>query len=488
MNIPNYKDLRYNIQSPLSDSQNNSIIGGGESMNYLFQIINKLAHFPTPVLILGESGTGKELVAKALHYNGNRGTNKFVPVNCAGIPEGLLESELFGHVRGSFTGAVSDRKGLTEEANQGTLFLDEIGEMGMGLQAKILRMMQDGEIRRVGANNSIYVDVRIVAATNNDLEKRMKEGKFREDLFQRLNSYPLYLPNLKERTEDIIPLTYHLIAKYQKKFRANGTNTNITGISESALQKLKNFQDWRGNIRTLENLVQRAIINKVNGPIEEEDVLSDDEMKKEKRKIIPYNDLSSRVLSSVVSAGDSSTRPPEGNFWFSEGVLPITSPDLGRIKGIIPQRAINCKAEKREIHSINLKSHCSQYVSYAIFLTPSTLKKVISFNSDNNQIEILLEKIKKNTFIKLINTPFIVAGTSFLKNRYQISDTIRLINKLRQTTPYRISEKPFCCVITEDMVEQIVPFSHSDNGLEKVENIKLSIREEHAKFLRNGYL
>ncbi|MCJ7785792.1 MAG: sigma-54 dependent transcriptional regulator, partial [Desulfobacterales bacterium] len=191
-----------------------NIVSKNEKMQKLFDVIKKVSHYKSTVLITGESGTGKELVARALHYNSNRSKNPFIAVNCGAIPENLLESELFGHAKGAFTDAIRTKKGLFEEADAGTLFLDEIGELPGQLQVKLLRVLQDGEIRRVGETKPIQIDVRIVAATVKDLPKEVNEGRFREDLFYRLNVLPLHIPPLRERKEDIPLLIQHFIGKY----------------------------------------------------------------------------------------------------------------------------------------------------------------------------------------------------------------------------------------------------------------------------------
>ena len=220
-------------------------------MREIFALVRKVAHSRSSVLITGESGTGKELVARAIHFTGAARAKPFVPINCTALPEGLLESELFGHVRGAFTGADAPKKGLFEEANGGTLFLDEIGDMACALQAKLLRVLQDGEIRPVGGNRAIKVDVRIVAATNKDLAAEVAEGRFREDLFYRLAVIPIHLPPLRERPEDIPPLVEAFLRKHARSgaHRAR-RRTRSSGSSRSP---------WRGNVRELENAIERAL-------------------------------------------------------------------------------------------------------------------------------------------------------------------------------------------------------------------------------------
>ncbi|HEX9756363.1 MAG TPA: sigma-54 dependent transcriptional regulator [Nitrospiria bacterium] len=231
-----------------------NLIGKSKSMQGIFDLIRRIAGTASNILITGESGTGKDLVAKALHYNSPRKGHPFIPVNCAAIPEQLLESELFGHMRGAFTDAKGDKAGLFEEANGGTLFLDEISELPISLQAKLLRVLQDREIRRVGANHFSKVDVRIIAASNSDLAEEVKQHHFRADLFYRLNVIHFVLPPLRERKNDILPLAYHFLKKYQKE-----TGKQVTGISEPSLSYLLRYP-WAGNVRELENAIERAVI------------------------------------------------------------------------------------------------------------------------------------------------------------------------------------------------------------------------------------
>jgi DNA-binding NtrC family response regulator len=229
------------------------ILGKSKPMREIFDLIRRVADSPTNLLITGESGTGKELVAKAIHYNSERRDSPFVPVNCAAIPEALLESELFGHVRGAFTDAKNDKCGLFEEANRGTLFLDEISELPLLLQAKLLRAIQEREIRRVGATRSIAIDVRIIAATNLHLAEETKAKRFREDLYYRLNVIEIRLPPLRERREDI-PL---LVDAFLKRSSESGRKA-VRGITETALALLMDYA-WPGNVRELENVIERGV-------------------------------------------------------------------------------------------------------------------------------------------------------------------------------------------------------------------------------------
>jgi len=231
-----------------------NIISQNIRMKEIFSIVEKIAGYKTTVLIEGESGTGKELLARALHYCSPRAAKPFIAINCGAIPEHLLESELFGHQKGAFTDAIRTKKGLFEEANQGTLFLDEIGELPFPLQVKLLRALQEEEIRRVGDNQAIKVDVRIVAATVHDLSEKVQEGKFRPDLYYRLKVLTFKVPPLRERRDDLPLLINHFLQKFNRKL-----GTKVTKISPSAYQLLLNYS-WPGNIRELENVIERAVI------------------------------------------------------------------------------------------------------------------------------------------------------------------------------------------------------------------------------------
>lgn len=235
---------RYSVQN---------IIGVSDKMQEVFEAINHVAPSKATVMLRGESGTGKELVAKAIHYMSQRAKAPFVKFNCASIPEGLLESELFGHEKGAFTGATTMRKGRFELAHGGTLFLDEIGDLPLSLQPKILRVLQEREFERVGGEKTIKVDVRLIAATSRDLERLVSQGAFREDLFYRLNVIPIFLPPLRERREDIPLLIDHFINRFNKE------NKKSVSITPEALNSMINY-DWPGNVRELENTIERLVV------------------------------------------------------------------------------------------------------------------------------------------------------------------------------------------------------------------------------------
>jgi DNA-binding NtrC family response regulator len=242
------------LRSQLEDRYRiDGLVGHSRVMRELFQLLETVAATTSTVLITGETGTGKELAARAIHHNSPRRANRFVAINCSAIPETLLEAELFGHVRGAFTGAVGTRQGRLEQAHKGTLFLDEIGTMSPALQAKLLRVLQEREFERVGDSHTIKIDVRVIAATHSDLTKMVADGSFREDLFYRLNVIPVQLPPLRDRREDIPLLVQHFLQKL-----AGEAGRGVVTISQDALRRLMAYQ-WPGNIRQLENACERAL-------------------------------------------------------------------------------------------------------------------------------------------------------------------------------------------------------------------------------------
>ncbi|MEM7349552.1 MAG: sigma-54 dependent transcriptional regulator [Acidobacteriota bacterium] len=246
--------------------QFSNIIGRSPSMQQIFSLIERVAKTMSTVLVSGESGTGKELIARAIHYSGPRSRHHFLSINCGAMPENLLESELFGHERGAFTGAVREKKGLFQEAEKGSLFLDEIGEMTPPMQVKLLRVLQDKRIRRVGGNREEAVDVRIIAATNRDLRQSIATGEFREDLFYRINVIPINLPPLRERQEDIAPLAEFFIKKYSSELGLVPRQ-----VDNEALELLENYH-WPGNVRELENTIERALALSTEDHLSPEDL------------------------------------------------------------------------------------------------------------------------------------------------------------------------------------------------------------------------
>jgi two-component system response regulator AtoC len=248
------RKLKERIQKIEGDYNFGNMVAKSKAMQSIFQLADKAARHKTTVLILGESGTGKELIARGIHYSGERAAKPLVPVNCGGIPENLLESELFGYKKGAFTGADRNKKGLFQVAEGGTIFLDEIGELPLSLQVKLLRVLQDNEVRPVGDSTSLKIDVRVVAATAKNLEKEVENGAFRQDLYYRLNVLTVKLPPLRKRSEDIPLLCKRFISRLNEALKKD-----ITGLTPEAMSKLLKY-DWPGNVRELENSIERAMV------------------------------------------------------------------------------------------------------------------------------------------------------------------------------------------------------------------------------------
>jgi len=246
--------LKQRIQKIEGTHRFGGMVAKSKAMQSIFQLVEKAAQYKTTVLILGDSGTGKELIARGIHSRGQRSERPLVPVNCGGIPENLLESELFGYKKGAFTGADRDKKGLFQESEGGTIFLDEIGELPLALQVKLLRVLQDNEIRPVGDSKSMKIDVRVVAATAKNLEAEVKKGTFREDLYYRLNVLSIKLPPLRERSEDIPLLCKHFISRFNELL-----GKHIHGLAPAAMSRLLEYH-WPGNVRELENVLERAMV------------------------------------------------------------------------------------------------------------------------------------------------------------------------------------------------------------------------------------
>ncbi|MBV8086283.1 MAG: sigma-54-dependent Fis family transcriptional regulator [Chloroflexi bacterium] len=261
-----YQDLTAEVEalrSELTISQDpmEKIVGNSPKMQDIYKTIGRVARSDATVLVWGETGTGKELVANAMHFNSARRNGPFIKVNCAALPETLLESELFGHEKGAFTGALIQRKGRFELANHGSIFLDEIGEMTMNTQRKLLRVLQEREFERVGSSTPIKIDVRVIAATNRDLAKDVQEGRFREDLFYRLNVIAVHMPPLREKKEDILELVAYFVNKHRFS-----KDSEPSAVSEEAMQQLVEHE-WPGNVRELENVIERAVVTAQGGVI-----------------------------------------------------------------------------------------------------------------------------------------------------------------------------------------------------------------------------
>ncbi|VAX18214.1 Response regulator of zinc sigma-54-dependent two-component system, partial [hydrothermal vent metagenome] len=327
-------------------------VGTSQPMKEVYQTITRLLDNDSTVLILGESGSGKELVANAIHYNSVRFDKPMVVVNCGAIPEELLESELFGHEKGAFTGAIRDRAGKFEIANKGTIFLDEIGDMSPNLQVKLLRVLQDQQFERVGGARAIKVDVRIIAATNKDLEKAMQKGAFREDLFYRLNVIPVEVPPLRERGDDVALITGHFIKFFNKRLKRS-----IRGISPEALGILKSYH-WPGNVRELKHMIERLAVLKGEGVLEKADLppkmrdiepVKDDQLVKDMLLVGGTEELAALGLDKLMPQSNdeveaSRTEPDEPEPMDDGNNMPGGFENTGAKPPVLPEEGLNLKA------------------------------------------------------------------------------------------------------------------------------------------------
>jgi len=273
------RDLRSKLEDKFHFK---NIIGRSESMVKVFELIDHIAPYDSSVLIIGESGTGKELIANAIHYRSPRASMSFIKVSCASLSEGIIESELFGHEKGAFTGAITSRKGRFEMAHQGTLFLDEVEDIPPATQIKLLRILQEGEFERVGGNKTIKVDIRIIAASNRDLQEAVRNGTFREDLYYRLNVVNIKLPALKDRREDIPFLVNFFIEKFNQKY-----HMEVKGISQRAMNVLMDYQ-WSGNVRELENTIESMLVINSPGVVDLQHLPQEIREFKERPEVIPF--------------------------------------------------------------------------------------------------------------------------------------------------------------------------------------------------------
>ena len=296
------------------------LIGDSPEMHAIFGVIEKVADTPSTVLITGESGTGKELVAKALHEHSSRASGPFIKINCAAIPKTLMESELFGYEKGAFTGATTAKPGRFELADGGTLFLDEIGEIPVEMQVKLLRAIQESEFERVGGIKTIKVDVRLITATNRDLERETREGNFREDLYYRLNVVPLNIPPLRSRSDDVPLLVEHIITKFNERLKKN-----VRGISDEAMRLLQGH-GWPGNIRELENVLERTILFATGDRIDEADLPAELRGEADLRARTPTGEFTAAAAAAAAAAmGVGVTTEPGGSGSLKEMVRAETS-------------------------------------------------------------------------------------------------------------------------------------------------------------------
>ena len=334
------------MSNPVFDDDIESeIVGGSSKMKEVFNLIYKLCKVDTTVLVRGENGTGKELVARAIHFNSPRKSGAFVAINCGAIPENLMESELFGHEKGAFTGAVERKIGKFQLANNGTLFLDEIGELKPDMQVKLLRVLQERKFTPVGSNREVKTTTRIIAATNRNLEKMMEDGDFREDLFYRLNVMPIFLPPLRERSVDIEPLAQNFIKKFNKHH-----GQQILGIEPEALEALKSYR-WPGNIRELENIIERSFI------VENSNKITLEALPEQIREAKKTEQKSSQIGYSGPLDFDSFKEEMEKEF-----IISALKANSGKINQTVAQANIpkNTLLRKIRKYGINVKEYSAE--------------------------------------------------------------------------------------------------------------------------------
>jgi len=414
----NYVEPRYKIKEG-----HGSIIGRTEIMIDLFHYLNHLAKLPTSVLLRGESGTGKELFAKALHFNGDskRKAKPFVAVNCAGIPSELLESELFGYTKGAFTGAYKDTQGKFQYAHGGTILLDEVGDMSPKLQAKVLRVLQERQVTRVGSNNPENVDVRVVAATNRNLEDEVEKGNFREDLYYRLNVVPIVVPSLGERRDDIPLIAQYFVFKYNQLY-----GVHLAGLSGGAQEKLK-WATWRGNVRELENIIERVFVLKEEGVVEAEDLF--------------FNSDMPRKLG--VSTPKLEVEGPTSD-WYSSGVLPLSPQSIADMEGSKSYSTILKIIGRDGVNSGTFEFGTRN--GYLIYLT---LQNSHLFFKDltTKDYRGLEDKIVNNEFNSLITQPFALWSVSELAANPDFSASAYFVKKVAdQNRVYQVPVGLTSCI------------------------------------------
>ena len=391
MPLANYVDPLYSI-----NGEHGHIVARSPAMLELLQSVEMLADEPTTVLIRGESGTGKELIAKALHYNSRRNARSYRVVNCAGVPTELLESTLFGHVKGAFTGAYQHHTGMVLAAEGGTLFLDEIGDMPLSVQAKVLRLLQEKEVTPVGSTEVKHADVRMVAATNLDLEKLVGLRQFREDLFYRLSVFPLYIPPLAERKADLPLIAEYLLEKHARK------RLSRMEFSRGALECLDAREHWPGNIRELENVIEHAVIlargNRTD-TITAEYIVFDG--KRPTNDARPSEDrMVQRPQLTLVESLPAAEQPKaeeQEKSWWADGVLPITVGQLSNYPGAKHFGALYEKLLRGEAYVEDFGHSCSK----VIYLTPDNLDSFVHTYGRT----ALLDEMQRRDFSSVLNRP-----------------------------------------------------------------------------------
>lgn len=499
----------YKINSTKAERNGgDTIIGTTKAMRGLFQKINAFAGLDMPICIQGESGTGKELVARALHFNGGRSDHKFSAVNCGGIPDTLLESTLFGSVKGAFTGA-EDKIGEFENANGGTLFLDEICEMPPQLQAKLLRVLQEKKVKRVGDTREHNIDVRIITATNKDLAAEVEKGRFRKDLYYRINVVPLLVPRLRERLDDMPYLAVALIEKYKSTLSSSGIK--VEDISGGALYKLVSYKQWPGNIRQLESVIQRAMVLAGQGTIEVDHIkftdaefqkaVIDDKLRRTgkdntgegKATVRPRIEVPASNGSGSANVNTAVQPKPLGGPWYKAegGVAAVMVKDMiPRIGNYYSRKVIGEFLRTGEIFSLPLyplREKINPKNGEIAFLTPASLP--LLFNSSGVwklSSEEVMAKIKASDgFNSFVDSPFMITNqTALMTHNSAYKDPIIIGKAVGTLNDGRfislIHNKPF--VLDEKIAHLFVPHLESDGPNQRLEELKRSIREYYEAF------
>jgi DNA-binding NtrC family response regulator len=478
-----------NFTAAARNGNGHRIVSKAPSMLELFNKIDAIARSSCSVLIIGGSGTGKESVAKALHYNGPRREKNFSAINCAGIPSELLESTLFGYAKGAFTGAVKDTAGEFEEASGGTLFLDEISEMPLALQSKLLRVLQEREIKRVGETKSRPVDVRVIAATNIDIKAQVKAGKFREDLYYRLNVVPLIVPKLEDRVEDI-PLLAKEFVERHKNSAANGTDQ--AKITDEAIKKIEEVKEWPGNIRQLESVIMRAMILAQNGSIEERHIVfNDDDFQRATITVEPSLNGVGKIEtirgSAIATDGTVNGKP-----WFEAdgGVLPILLSALRKTKGVKSHVTIHALARKGSLYSLPIGN--GDNPQRVFYLTQSTLPLVFQYTDANKGYWELMDKLARGAFSKMTARPFMITLPSGMDpGAYRTyRDVVRIAQtKLPKEMLFDGGGAAF--ILREDDAHLFVPTGRGIGPVEvteRVNAVKKMIRRYYKAFTEHRQL
>ena len=464
IDFDNYSEPAYRI-----NDGKGIIIGRTEIMLDLFRYLNNLVNLPTTVLLRGETGTGKELCAKALHYNGNsqRKGNNFVAVNCAGIPSELLESELFGYVKGSFTGAYRDTQGKFQHAHGGTILLDEIGDMSPNLQAKVLRVLQERQVTRVGSNTPEEIDVRVVAATNRNLEDEVNKGNFREDLYYRLNVVPVRVPALSERKEDIPLIAEYFIRKYNEIY-----GVQINGLSSSAREKLK-LAEWKGNVRELENVVERVFVLRRNGVIEAEDLYFNSDMP---RRIL----IQQQEVAKPKAEPEDQPIEETARLWYQSGVLPISPKAISALQGSKSYQTIMKISDSGGVYIIRLGSG-KQRTNPLIYLTPESVR--LFFRDTSTEDYRKLEaRIQEDEFNSIAEQPFAFLSVSDLianQNALKSAPTIKRAAEEARAYPVPVSFSSSFAVTLSNVHYFVSRGSGRD---QRVSQLQVTITESYEHF------